>query len=163
VVGAFAVLVWLAVAKLRYAEFRASYRALWTGQLRRVFRQEILLDQLRNNLAEARSVEECWDRLCDASKQLGLEQVYLRLGNNDRLVRLRESSTQQSYQTTVQLREGDYVAFTGRPEDPASAQLLLPMAEALRDALKRQTSVARLPEAPESVACPDRSSQTVTH
>lgn len=165
VVGAFALLVWVAVARLGYAEFRATYRAVWTGQLRRVFHQEILIDQLRNELAEARSVEDCWDRLCDTSRLLGLEQVYLRLGNRDRLVRLRDSEAQQSYQptyqTTVPLREGDYVAFTGRATDPATARLLLPMAEALRDALGRQTHVARVPAlSPESTAVGDRSGRT---
>ena len=160
VMGAFALLVWVAVAKLRYAEFRATYRALWTGQLRRVFRQEILMDQLRNELAGAASVEECWDRLCDTSKQLGLHQVYLRLGDRDRLVRLRDSegSYQASYNVTVPLREGDYVAFTGHPADAATAQLLLPMAEALKDALKRQVNVVRVSGPLESATAADRSS-----
>jgi UDP-GlcNAc:undecaprenyl-phosphate GlcNAc-1-phosphate transferase len=150
VVAAFALLVWLAIAKLRYAEFRATYRALWTGQIRRVFRQEILLDQLRHDLAEASSVEECWDHLCATSKQLGLEQVYLRLGNSDRLVQLRQPDAGAPvqttlFQTTVPLREGEYVAFTGQATDPATAQLLLPMAEALKEALKRQHGASRVP------------------
>ena len=154
VVTAFALLVWLAVAKLGYAEFRATYRTLWSGQLRRTFRQEIVIDQMRTNLAAARSEEECWDQLCVASRELGLAQVWLKLGDRDRQADLQQLDTVLSYQTRVPLREGDYVAFTGRNNDPATAQLLLPLAAALREALTRQPDARPLP-AP--TASPDRS------
>ena len=146
VVAAFALLVWVAIAKLGYTEFRATYRALWNGQLRRAFRQEIVLDQLRTELATARSEEECWDKLCHASRELGLSQVLLRLGDRDRHAQWREIESAASYQTRVPLRAGDYVAFTGHHADPATAQLLLPLAAALRDALAPPPDGIRLPE-----------------
>ena len=152
VVAAFGLLVWLAVAKLGYAEFRATYRTLWNGQLRRTFRQEIVMEQLRTTLASASSEEECWDQLCSASRELGLAQVWLKSGGQDRQAQLQEIDAGLSYETRVPLRDGSYVVFTGRHSDPATAQLLLPLAAALREALVRQPAPLPVP-----TASPDRS------
>jgi len=138
VVTAFAALVWIALSRLGYREFRASYRAVWSGEVRRVFRHEILLDQLRADLAAANSVEECWDKLCEASRVLGLSQVLLRMGEHHLRADLHTAAHDETFQTSVPLPGGGRVEFTGRHGDPATAQLLLPIAGVLRQAIEER-------------------------
>jgi UDP-GlcNAc:undecaprenyl-phosphate GlcNAc-1-phosphate transferase len=157
-VAAFAGLVWLAVSRLGYREFRASYRAVWSGQVRRLFEQEILLDQLRGDLAAAQSVEECWDHLCEAGRTLGLSRVMLRMGEHDLRADLSEVDQEDVFHTRLPLPNGGSVEFTGRQGDASTARLLLPVAGAFRDALKRRPAspVSGPRSAPEPAVLPDR-------
>lgn len=163
VVGLFGLLVWLAIGKLGLTEFRVARRTLLSGRVRHWLRQEIMVDDARERMVSARTAEECWDHLCATARELGLSTVMLRLG--DRAWRAQVGSgAGPRWETKLDLDHDDWVAFAGHSDDPAAARALLPLAQAVREALKpAPVPVPAALPAREPTASPDRSGETTTH
>ena len=88
---------------------------------------------MRGDLAAAESVEECWDRLCEASKHLGAGNVWMRLGDVDRSAQLQPVSPLGTWETRIPLSECDFVSFGCACSEATPS--LMPLALALRDAV----------------------------
>lgn len=156
--GLFLILVWLAVSHLGFAEFRIARRAILGGHVRHWVRQEILVDSLQQRLSQAQSIEDCWDHLCTTARDLGLATVMLRLGGQDREARLDDGPQTPQWETKLTLGQGNWISFSGHHDDPNTARALLPLARALRQALKPEPARASEPSAlREPTAVPDRS------
>jgi UDP-GlcNAc:undecaprenyl-phosphate GlcNAc-1-phosphate transferase len=135
VMAAFVGLIWLAVDRLGYAEFRVATRALMGGRLRRFVRQEILADRLAADLRGARSLDEYWDRLRDFGRQAGFGSLWLRMGDRDFTHEYAKAAVGYSWETRIPLAGSNYVAFRGDSRDLDMAQVLIPLALALRSAM----------------------------
>ena len=62
---------WFGGRALGYVEFHVARQMVMGGGFRRVLKEEICLSHLRQALAQARSLEECWPAIRDACRDLG--------------------------------------------------------------------------------------------
>jgi UDP-GlcNAc:undecaprenyl-phosphate GlcNAc-1-phosphate transferase len=77
VVITFCCLAWFGVRALGYVEFRVAREMVTTGTFRKVLQEEICLQNLRHDLKDASSVEECWPFLRETCRDLGFHFVRL--------------------------------------------------------------------------------------
>jgi UDP-GlcNAc:undecaprenyl-phosphate GlcNAc-1-phosphate transferase len=68
-----------AVNKLGLTELRVVQEALSSGSIRQIFDAEVNLRRIRESLAQAESVDECWRVIEEGSRDFGLEAVRLEI------------------------------------------------------------------------------------
>jgi len=67
----FCAAAWMGVQHLGYVEFGMAGRMVLRGGFRRVLAAQLILRKLEQDLAIARTPEECWQRVWEAAQQLG--------------------------------------------------------------------------------------------
>ena len=77
VVVVFLAAAWIAIQKLDYDEFGAVRRVLFGGDLQRMLNTEIALDRLKRELAEALTIEKCWEAIRNTCRELGFSRMEL--------------------------------------------------------------------------------------
>ncbi len=79
--GVFFVLLAFGIKRLGYVEFSAARRMLSQVSLRRAVQEEIHLEELRTALADAHSIEGCWQVVRIACRELRFTSAQLKVGN----------------------------------------------------------------------------------
>ena len=68
------------IRQLGYVEFSAASKLLSRGSLRRAVQEELHLEELRVSLADAESVEDCWNVVRIACRELQFASAHLQVG-----------------------------------------------------------------------------------
>ena len=98
------------VQYLRYTEFANAGRILFKGEFRRIIDAETRLDHFETALASADSLNECWTRILEGSRDFGFRGVRMSIGG----IVFEESngwSTRPLWQLRIPLAESQYINF----------------------------------------------------
>jgi hypothetical protein len=67
----FCAVAWVGIQYLGYAEFSVAGRMLFRGDFQRTLKAQLDLNAFEKQLAETKSVEECWQRLVESAPKFG--------------------------------------------------------------------------------------------
>ncbi|MEO8127365.1 MAG: MraY family glycosyltransferase [Bryobacteraceae bacterium] len=138
----FGAAIFAGVRYLKYTEFEAVRRFLWLG-FRPMLRTHVILETFERALAKARSVEECWETLHAAARDLGYSQLYVRLSGERFGTAQPGHSDPTFWQMRLNLPNGDFVNITERLAATERPVLVGPFVEVVRRALPRKLELLR--------------------
>ena len=101
---------WLGIQYLGYNEFANAGRILFRGEFRRIIDAETRLQHFETALAKADTVNECWMRILEGSRDFGFQGVRMSVAG----VVFEESngwSTGPAWQLRIPLAESQYINF----------------------------------------------------
>jgi UDP-GlcNAc:undecaprenyl-phosphate GlcNAc-1-phosphate transferase len=130
----FGAAVFIGVRYLRYAEFGALRSFLRLG-LRPMLRTHVILETLERALAKVHSVEECWDALQVAARDLGYSQMYGCFSGKRFGILPSRDQNLTFWQMRVNLTNGDFVNITQRLGTTELPVLVAPFVEVVRRVL----------------------------
>jgi UDP-GlcNAc:undecaprenyl-phosphate/decaprenyl-phosphate GlcNAc-1-phosphate transferase len=145
------------VEKLGYLEFHGARRALSGPSLRRSIRGEIALQSVAQRIGEAATVDDCWEAVRDASRQLGFSQIEARMDNRLFADRSTRPEANSCWELRVPLGETSYVQVGRQFNGPEPAELT-PFVEMLRCRL-----LPRLVKVSSSLPIPEASTVGLLH
>src|ERR1039458_6307563 len=121
VVVAFCAIIWLAVRYLGYEEFNMARRMIFGGFFRRVLNANLSVSQFEQAIQAARTVDECWVALLDASRTAGLSAATLRLHDCELTATLAETAPPESWSLNIPLDGAGHLdlSIPFRPGQPA--------------------------------------------
>ncbi len=108
IILAFCLTTWIGVQHLGYVEFGVAGRLLVDGAFRRLLNSHISIENLEANLADAATLEECWDVLRRVYREFGFYRIEVHMAHRDFDDRL-ETEPLQSWRVTVPLSDSSYV------------------------------------------------------
>jgi UDP-GlcNAc:undecaprenyl-phosphate/decaprenyl-phosphate GlcNAc-1-phosphate transferase len=126
----FGAAVFVGVRYLAYAEFEAVRRFFWLA-FRPALRAHVILEAFERTLVKAQSVEECWDTLQAAARDLGYAQMHVRLSGERFGAMPSRDPDLASWQMRLNLMNGDFVNITQRLDTRELPVLVGPFIEAL--------------------------------
>jgi UDP-GlcNAc:undecaprenyl-phosphate GlcNAc-1-phosphate transferase len=132
VIVLFCVVAWIGVQNLGYVEFRVARRMLLGGVFQKMIDGQVVLRGFEQRLAAAESVEECWQALADAGRELGFHEVELRVVGRSFSERLEEMNGRGTWDLRVPLGGEDYVHLTREFENGTQNSVVIPFVETLR-------------------------------
>lgn len=125
--------VFIGVQYLGYVEFEATRRFLVIG-LRPMLRAHVKLEIFERRLLRAQSIDECWEAVQAAGRDLGYSRLQARLGG-ERFGKLPPHGIDAAFwQMRVNLAGGDFVNITQHAQPAGSAEkpiLVVPFAAAI--------------------------------
>jgi UDP-GlcNAc:undecaprenyl-phosphate GlcNAc-1-phosphate transferase len=127
----FGMSVFAGVRYLGYAEFEAVRHFLRLG-FRPMLRTQVILETFERALVKARSLEECWETLHAAGRDLGYSQMYVRLSGESFGVLSSRDPDLTFWQMRLSLAHGDFVNITQRVDAGELPVLVGPFVEVLR-------------------------------
>jgi UDP-GlcNAc:undecaprenyl-phosphate GlcNAc-1-phosphate transferase len=77
IIGVFCGAAWIGIHQLDYVEFSVAGRMILPNTFRHVLSAQISIRQFEDLLKAARTMDECWDALEQASRELGFGRVQL--------------------------------------------------------------------------------------
>jgi UDP-GlcNAc:undecaprenyl-phosphate GlcNAc-1-phosphate transferase len=135
----FAAGTYLGVRRLRYTEFGAVRQLLLGGELRRMLRMQICLEEYQESLAAASTVEECWKAVCEASSAAGFRYVALQLDGNHFETANEVTEENHSPRISIPLLAGSgQMLFVQASRALGSAMWIAPIVEVLEERLQVQ-------------------------
>lgn len=96
---------------MRFVELDVARQILFTGALRRMIDAHVALRTLKDSLAAARTVEQCWEVIREGSRQFGFVQVRLTLLGRVMEERFRDSRPEKCWQLQIPLSGNDRIEF----------------------------------------------------
>src|SRR4051812_41615430 len=127
----FGAAVFIGVRYLAYAEFEAVRHFLWRG-FRPILRTHVILETFERALVKAGSVDECWDILQVAGRDLGYSQMYVRLSGERFGALPSRDPDLTSWQMRLNLTNGDFVNITQRLDCSEHPVLVGPFIDVVR-------------------------------
>jgi len=116
VVIIFCAAAWMGVQHLGYVEFGMAGRLVLRGGFRRILGAQLILRNLEQNLAKARTSEECWLTVWEAAQELGFTAARASLAGAVYSGQCAGPDETPSWTICIPLTETDYLNLT-RPVD----------------------------------------------
>jgi hypothetical protein len=132
-------LLFLAVAyvgfrSLRYSEFGILGQYLFAGEFRRTLRTMIDLQEYEESLAQAGTIEQCWQALSNTCRETNFTEVSLRVDGKHFGVEFQPGST-TARRLHIAFSRSDGATFGHEASVPGPAMLIAPLAERLQEKL----------------------------
>jgi UDP-GlcNAc:undecaprenyl-phosphate/decaprenyl-phosphate GlcNAc-1-phosphate transferase len=108
----FCSLSWLGIRSLNYVEFRAARNIFSQNTILRIVREEIGLLSMKKLLAAARTVDECWDVVCEACVELRCASVEMSLAGRFFEKGFRDGDEPSLCQMTYPIGNNGYIQLT---------------------------------------------------
>jgi UDP-GlcNAc:undecaprenyl-phosphate/decaprenyl-phosphate GlcNAc-1-phosphate transferase len=116
VVVIFCAAAWMGVQHLGYVEFGMAGRLVLRGGFRRILGAQLILRALEQDLAKARTAEECWNTVWQAAQGLEFTAARASLAGVVYSNQCAESGHAPTWSIRIPLTESDYLNLT-RPID----------------------------------------------
>lgn len=110
VVLAFCACAWVGVHHLKYIEFEVARRVLFQ-RFRRILESEITVMNFQERIAEAKTLDECWEVIVRAAEEFGFAQVRLSIGSQFYEETLRPINPVACWNFQIPLSETEYIEF----------------------------------------------------
>ncbi len=129
--------VWLGVQRLGYVELRVAGRLVGPTRLLRAASAEIRLRSLEEALARSESLDQCWDAICDACRDLGFACASMRIEGELREAWLRHAGPcAVSWSLRVPLTENGWISIAGGADSTVEPSVVTPLAIVIRRAIE---------------------------
>lgn len=138
----FCAVLWVTIQYLNYPEFSLARQLILGGEWREILQARLKLMGLRQALAAAATVEECWQALRQSAQDLGFCAVRLEWQGERRQEALGPALAEQCWSLRIPLGVGDFIELR-REFGSALPPVVV---SALADIL-RTTLLAKLPSA----------------
>lgn len=143
----FCLAAWIGIQNLGYLEFGMARKIIFKSTIvRRVIDAQTRLQQLEHSLGEAKTFEQRWNAIREASRDFGFHSVRVKLGGISREDVTNDSTTEagRSWQLRISLPGGDYVNFTREMDSDLDQLVLGAFVKSVRDGLqsRQQPTVA---------------------
>jgi UDP-GlcNAc:undecaprenyl-phosphate/decaprenyl-phosphate GlcNAc-1-phosphate transferase len=103
---------WVGISQLEYSEFASAGRILFGGQFRRMIDVEARLKDFEANLAQAATVDDCWNHIRNGSRDFGFHEVKMNFsGRHFEDSHTAPGSAKPRWQLRIPLRDSQYVNF----------------------------------------------------
>ena len=150
----FCVPAWVGIQYLGYAEFANAGRILFKGEFRRIIDAETRLTHFETALANADTLNDCWTRILEGSRDFGFRGVRMSIGG----MVFEESngwSTRPLWQLRIPLAESQYINFVRDFDSQLDPLILSAFVNCVQRGLKKSVASAYEPEV-DDVATPVR-------
>ncbi len=151
----FCLMVWIGVQRLGYVELRVAGQLVGPARLQRAAGAEIRLRSLEEALARALSVDECWEAIRCACRDLGFVRASMCAGGAVRDTWLQEPEPSVVFWTLrIPLSASEWVNIGGGADSAVEPSVIAPLANLLRRAIAPRLAPAfhqrpaRVSEAP---------------
>ena len=111
VMAVFFAVIWFAVRRLGYEEFKAARRLLFGG-FRRILNANVSVARFEQSIRSAHTVDECWQVLLTAGRTFGLSSATLRLPGRNLTATLIECSPAESWSFRIPLDGAGHVELS---------------------------------------------------
>ena len=116
VVILFCAAAWIGIQHLGYTEFSTARRMLIAGTFQQTLDAQLRLRAFQQGLWEAKSLDDCWDLILEASRTFDFVEVRLSIAGTVWHKRLREDPGNPCWSLRVALPANGYINFT-RPHE----------------------------------------------
>ncbi len=130
----FCLITWIGIEHLGYVEFGVAGRMFVEGAFRRLLSSNIALQKFQQELAAARSPDDCWVVIHAASKDFGFHHVEMFLAGLKYEYR-NELASDQCWNVRIPISDFDYIELTREFESGIQAGAVAPFADVLRKGL----------------------------
>ena len=146
VVFVFAVIAWMGIHYLRYAEFMLAGEMLRTGEFQRSVNARMNLSSFEKEILNAGTIDECWEAILKIRQTFGIAAIRLHAGGKS-YEHWEPHVTAPDYWTMhIPLSDHEYVEIGREFGSPVLPMVVVPfvdlLAAALSDKLKDQASRA---------------------
>lgn len=131
-VGLFCAAAFIGFRSLRYSEFGIFAKFLFAGGFRRTLRSSIHLHEYEEQLATARTLDDCWKVLRNTCSEANFSYVAIRIHGREFEEELIPNSG-DVHKMRVNLSRLDEAVFGYDPDLTAQAMLIVPLAERLQE------------------------------
>lgn len=108
IILAFCLTTWIGVQHLGYVEFGVASRLLVDGAFRRLLNSHISIETLEDNLAAARTPEDCWNVLRRVYPEFGFYRIEVQMAGR-RFTECLETQPMQFWRVNVPISEASFV------------------------------------------------------
>lgn len=149
-IGGLAVLLFCGLAlfgiqRLDYVEFRTATRVIRRGRILQLLESEIYLEHLRENLSEAKTIEDCWIILRSACRELEFTSVRLAIDGQTYQDTFEPTPLEPTWQLKLTLRDqGTITLMRGVDDSSLNLGALLRLLQDSIDARRVSRSVAEI-------------------
>jgi UDP-GlcNAc:undecaprenyl-phosphate GlcNAc-1-phosphate transferase len=146
----FLTVTYYGIHRLGYAEFSALGRLLVGGDLRRVLRMRICLQEFEQSLSTAQSPEQCWEAVREVCSAAGLVEVRLHLDGHPYEWNNGERLPEKLGRLQFPLSSADDIVVVQDLAVRSAGMWIAPIVEALDEKLKRTSFIS--PDRPKAMA-----------
>jgi UDP-GlcNAc:undecaprenyl-phosphate GlcNAc-1-phosphate transferase len=135
----FCLAAWIGIQNLGYLEFGMARKIIFKSTiLRRIIDAQTRLQRLEHSLREAKTFEQRWSAIRDASRDFGFHSVRVKLGGISREDITSDSIAEagRSWQLRISLPGDDYVNFTREMDTDLDQLVLGAFVKTVRDGLQ---------------------------
>jgi hypothetical protein len=138
----FCAAAWIGIQHLGYPEFKIAARVANFGTFRDVMSTQLRVRSVEEAIQQAGSIEECWNAVRSAARDLGFTRVHLRLDRGTFHAGANGSSHAALWTMRVPLSRDEYLEFS---HDNPGANSVAAVAAPLADVVRR-TMVLKMAE-----------------
>jgi hypothetical protein len=131
---------WLGIQYLGYTEFANAGRILFKGEFRKIIDAETRLQHFEAALAKADSLNECWTRILEGSRDFGFQGVRMSVAG----IVFEEStgwSAGPAWQLRIPLAESQYINFVRDFDSQLGPLILSAFVSCVERGMKRSLTV----------------------
>jgi UDP-GlcNAc:undecaprenyl-phosphate GlcNAc-1-phosphate transferase len=151
VIVLFCAATWMGIQHLGYTEFSTARRMLLSGTFQRTLDAQLRLRSFEQELAAAKSVEECWGHILETSRTFDFVEVKLCLADTVYQQNLRDISGKPCWSLHVPLPGTNYINFM-RPHDSAAFSMVVaPFMDVVRKTMSAKCQQFGLDRSPRAV------------
>jgi UDP-GlcNAc:undecaprenyl-phosphate GlcNAc-1-phosphate transferase len=116
IIVVFCTAAWIGILHLRYGEFGALRRLLFTGTFRDLLDTQLYMTKFEKKLAVAKTEDECWHAVQDVGKDFGFTRVRMQLGGRAYEAQLSEANPGECWTMSIPLSDTEFVDLVHRRE-----------------------------------------------
>jgi len=143
VIVLFCAATWIGIQKLGYVEFGLARRLLARSEFRRMLNAQIRMGAFEQSLAGARTAEDCWRLIRDASRDFGFYGVRVQFAGRLFEEQMSPEASRAHWQMRVLVSDSDYVNLTGGQSTVVPQTVLMTFADTLHGTLAMKLSEMR--------------------
>jgi hypothetical protein len=137
VIVLFCSVAWIGIQYLGYAEFSVAGRMIFQGDFQRSLKGRMDLTALEKQLADAQTLERCWDLAAEEASKFGFNCI--RMEVDGRRFEAMDSTYQidQGWLCRIPLGSTAFIEFVRNPTAAAQASIACPFADSVQAGLKK--------------------------
>jgi UDP-GlcNAc:undecaprenyl-phosphate/decaprenyl-phosphate GlcNAc-1-phosphate transferase len=139
VVILFCVAAWIGIQHLGYSEFGLATRLLLRGSFRHLIDAQFRLEQFREKLAGANTLEQCWKIVQAGAHEFGFAGVRLCVESEVFENRTSREEVRKCFQMRIPLSDGEYVNLQRGFDATADLSMTAGFAHVLQDVLSNRS------------------------
>jgi UDP-GlcNAc:undecaprenyl-phosphate GlcNAc-1-phosphate transferase len=155
VVVLFCAAAWIGIQHLGYTEFSTARRMLLAGTFQQTLDAQLRLRSFEQALFHAKSIEECWEHVLDASQTFGFLDVRLCVADTVYQKRFRAANEDLCWSMRVPLPGSSYINFTREHESTVFSMGVAPFIDVVRKVISAKVREFGL-DAPKSITVGSR-------
>ena len=137
VLALFVLLIAVGVKRLGYIEFEAARKILSRWSLRRAVQEQIYLEELRTALADAKTIEGCWQVIRVTCKDLRFASVHLTVGGRSFFEEFSKPNDASSCGIELPLGHQNWLVLTHCAEE-ASSRITMAVLNQLQSVMRKK-------------------------